>query len=433
MRLADRRDMNRREFILGSSGVAVCGAMGAMPAGTYDVLVAGAGPAGLGAAVTAARQGRSVLLLEAAGAPGGIWTTGLMSVLIEMGGSRLRDEVTARLKALGSYSERYPGASLGTHCVCEPEVLKRVCDELCQAKGLRLRLHTRVIGVQREGRRILRVITESKSGSESWTAGIFVDATGDGDLAARAGAGFDVGGDGGGAEQPASLLATVLIPPSAELNRFVVNDPSNFNSSGEPVAPVKTLFRQEIERGGFRPSYAKPGLFRLHGPLYMLMANHLFDVPVDDADRITEATLAGRREVWRTVDALRSLGGPWREIHLVATSAQLAHRRARRIHGRYRLSVDDLLKGKRFEREVADCTFGVDVHAVDRAAKSAEGDRYGRSVIKTYGIPFESCCSADFDNLHMVGRCISGDFQSQASYRISGAAMAMGEGLFKYI
>ena len=111
-------------------------------------------------------------------------------------------------------------------------------------------------------------------------------------------------------------------------------------------------------------------------------------------------------------------------------AAQLAHRRARRIHGRYTLALEDLLQGRRFEDGIASCDFCLDVHAVSRAmnAKNPAGAPPGCSV-KPYQIPLRACHAADADNLYMAGRCISGEFLPQASYRITGAAVGMGAGV----
>ena len=124
----------------------------------------------------------------------------------------------------------------------------------------------------------------------------------------------------------------------------------------------------------------------------------------------------------------------WKGLTVIVTSEQLGHRAARRIHGRYTLTVEDLAAGKTFP--AADVVslggFGVDIHAVNRADNRIKAAGYGNYRIKTpYQIPFGCCRAKDADNLYMAGRCISGDFASQASYRVTGPAVEMAEGVVR--
>jgi glycine/D-amino acid oxidase-like deaminating enzyme len=169
-------------------------------AGECDVLVAGGGPAGIATAVTAARGGAKVTLIEAHGALGGIWTSGLLSCLIGFDGSDLDREILARLDKYGARHIRRPKNDSRAF-IYEPEYMKLVCEEMCAEAGVRVRLYTSVVAALRDpsGRNISAVVTESKSGREAWRARRFVDCTGDGDLGALAGCGFDVGGDAAGA------------------------------------------------------------------------------------------------------------------------------------------------------------------------------------------------------------------------------------------
>ena len=143
-------------------------------AGECDVLVAGGGPAGIATAVTAARGGAKVTLIEAHGALGGIWTSGLLSCLIGFDGSDLDREILARLDKYGARHMRRPKNDSRAF-IYEPEYMKLVCEEMCAEAGVRVRLYTSVVAALRDpsGRNISAVVTESKSGREacgSWTA-----------------------------------------------------------------------------------------------------------------------------------------------------------------------------------------------------------------------------------------------------------------------
>ena len=428
--------MNRCEFIASLGAMAIGGASSrtwltrrsallASSGSVYDIVVAGGGPAGIAAAVTAGRLGLKVALLESQGALGGVWTSGLLSCLLGFDQSPMDREFVARLRRWDAVTPRKPGTQ--TAWIYESEYMKRVCEDMCDETGVEFAFNSPVVAAERNGRRLTAAVTESKSGRTAWKARYFMDCTGDGDLAAQAGCGFETGGVDGDAEQPASLIALVMLPGPVPV-ACIANDDSNFL----PVElDAKAAFRRELKKVGVTPSYGNPTLFRLRGSLYALMANHEYGVKVDDAAAITRATVRARREIIDMVDALAKKGGePWRGARVVATAAQLAHRRARRIHGRYTLTLGDLLQGRRFEDGIASCDFCLDVHAVSRAmnAKNPAGAPPGCSV-KPYQIPLRACQVADADNLYMAGRCISGEFLPQASYRITGAAVGMGAGV----
>ncbi|MEI6491467.1 MAG: FAD-dependent oxidoreductase, partial [Verrucomicrobiota bacterium] len=190
------------------------------------------------------------------------------------------------------------------------------------------------------------------------------------------------------------------------------------------VEPTRR-FCEEIQRAGVDPSYHASTLFHLRDNLCALMINHEYDVsPLNERD-VTKATVRGRAEVHRVIEALRALGGPWRELLLVATPEQIGTREGRRIHGRYTVTADDMRVGARHKDAVCRVSYWIDIHSTD----PAKGRGFEEEPFKTqhYDIPYRALLSRDCDNLLMAGRCISGDFLSHSSYRVTGVAVALGQ------
>ena len=387
-----------------------------------DVVVCGGGPAGVAAAIAAARSGARTRLLEVNGCLGGVWTAGLLSYVFDFDKPGLTRELTRRLDErsarVGQNVARY---------VYHVEEMKCLLEEMCLEAGVAIRLHTRVVAAYKDSnRRLVAVATESKSGREAWQARAFVDATGDGDLGALAGCRWQFGRQTDCPCQPMTLNALVTVPDVAAIADYILFYKGD-DSWKSWQNQARERFLAEIRRGGVDPSYGSPTLFHLRGNLVTLMVNHEYGVRPFDAAQVTEATLRARSEVRRIVAALRALGGKWQGLELVATAEQIGIRDGRRILGRYQVTREDLLRGARHEDSVARVTFGVDIHAATREENKERPITNAGIRMKPYDIPLRALIARDVDGLMMAGRCISGDFWAHASYRVTGNAVAMGE------
>ena len=287
---------------------------------TTDVVVCGAGPAGVVAAIASARAGAKTRLIEVHGCLGGVWTAGALTWIIDSAGKPgIMAEITGELDRRGARALRVPD---GRNYAYDVEAMKLLLEEMCLEAGVDVRLYTRVVAAARDAdNRLSVVVTESKSGREAWAAKVFIDATGDGDLGALAGCGFDMGHPETGAVQPMSLMAWITGVNFQEIEPFV----------GGAMAEPKARLFAEMQRAGVSPSYAGPTIFRVRDDLFALMANHQYGVRADDADGLTRASLEARAEVHRLVGALRSLGGIWEQVQIVATGSQIGVREGRRI------------------------------------------------------------------------------------------------------
>jgi len=383
-------------------------------AGRTQVIVCGGGPAGIAAALAAARAGADVRLIELAGCLGGVWTAGLLTKILDTDG---KSGIMAELLKL--FSERGSSVARGTRgTVYDPELAKLVLEELLVEAGVRILLHTRVVGaVTNKQNRLAAIVTESKSGRQAWVADRFIDCTGDGDLAAQAGCRFDVGVGSECACQPMSMLALLTgVDPDAV--RPYLRETS---SSAKP----KLL--SLMESADINPSYRGPTLRHLHSGIYSIMTNHEYGVSAFDNEAITSATIRARREIHDIVNGLRKLGGAWRDIAVVATAEQIGVREGRRIRGRYQITAADLAGGLRHNEAVCRAKFPIDVHALSTLGDKVVDHTFAKGGLKPYDIPYPSLVAADVDGLLMAGRCISGDFIAHSSYRVTGNAVPMGE------
>lgn len=384
-----------------------------------DVIVCGAGPAGVAAAVTAARQGANVRLFEAHGCLGGIWTSGLLGWLIDFDKPGFTRELVAELKQRKAH--RGTGQ---TGISYEPEEMKILLEELCTKAGIKLQLHTRVAAAYRTANQLSTIVTESKAGRQAWRAKVFIDTTGDGDLGAQAGCQWEIGQADNCPCQPMSMCALLVVKDAHELAHVIHGSGTGH---GKNNSASKRAFLKEIRRAGFDPSYAMPTMFPVRDNLVAVMINHEYGIKPFEADRVTEATLRARAEIHGIVQGLRKLGGPWEGIQVAATPEQIGIRDGRRVRGRYTVAKDDLIKGARHPDSIVRPTFTVDVHALTREANKKAAYSNAGVKMKPYDIPLRALIARDVDGLMMAGRCISGDFISHASYRVTGNAVAMGE------
>jgi hypothetical protein len=381
-----------------------------------DVIVCGGGPAGIGAALSAARSGAKTTLIEVHGCLGGVWTASLLSNIIDHEGKTgIMKEIINRLDATDAQytAKKY-----------DAELMKWTLEQMCKEAGVDVRLHTRVSAAYKDKQnKIDFITTESFSGREAWKAKVFIDTTGNGELAARAGCGFYMGEPQTGKVQPMSLM--VILSGLNEDDLVKAGYIKGYGKDGSPSETGKKKLHAEILKTGIDASYTMPSFFSIRPEMVALMVNHQYGVLATDAAAISQATIEARNEVNKIIDGLRKLGGIWSKVRIVTTAAQIGIREGRRIHGLYSLTKEDLMRGAKFEDGVCTVNFVVDVHSLVKG----EGGGYGNNGVKMkpYQIPLRSLIAKDVNNLMMAGRCISGDFYAHASYRVTGNAVPMGE------
>ena len=388
-------------------------------AGKYDVVVCGAGPAGVCAAIAAGRNGAKTLLIETLGCLGGVWTAGLVAWILDHSNKTgMMREIEDRLRKMEALS---PVDISKRNIAFDVEKMKLLLEIMCIEAGVDILLHSRVVSVKKNERnRLSHVITESRSFREAWEGKVFIDTTGNGDLATLSGCNFDFGNEADGSFQPMSLLMLVTGIKFNEIKSFV-------RWAGDTASESKKRLLQEMSKANIKPSYEYPSIFPIDTDLFMIMTNHEYGLSGLDSRETTRATLHARQELYNIVEGLRSLGSPWANLRIVATSEQIGIREGRRIHGLYTVTRDDLIKGIKHPDSVCTVNFGVDVHSVTKDNES-QNVRYSQGIkSKPYDIPLRALIAKDVSGLMMAGRCISGDFIAHSSYRVTGNAVAMGE------
>jgi len=389
----------------------------------WDVIVAGGGPAGCTAAIAAARAGRRVLLLEATSALGGMGTMGLIPAWCPFSDGEkiiyrgLAETVFTRSKAGMVHVDPH-----ATDWVpIDPEHLKSIYDDLVTSAGVHLLFNTQVAAIEQSDGCITAVITAGKDGLHANTATVYVDGTGDADLAAWAGAPY-AQGDAAGEVQPASLCFTL----------------SNVDAYAYAFGnhPYSHLLHTRMDSEKYTLLSDLHLCNNLVGPGTVgFNAGHLWGVDNTDPASVTPALIAGRKIAAQFRDALAEyLPAAFANAHLVATAPLMGIRETRRIIGDYVLTVEDYLARRSFADEIGRNCYPVDIHTAQHEVSDAlQGtvsamDRFPRYARgESHGIPYRSLIPQGVKNVLVAGRSISTDRPVQASVRVMPVCLVTGE------
>lgn len=382
-------------------------------AGSFDVIVCGGGPTGVAAAISAARHQQKVLIIEAYGFFGGMWTAGMVSPFFDYenkGGicREIVEKIDARKQSVQNGPKMW---------VFDVEEMKLLLDELITQEQVEVLFHTQVVAPVQDGDTVRGVIVENKGGRSAYLAKIVIDATGDADIAARAGAPFQVGNQNG-AVQPMTLMFRIS-------NHDYIQDYYNYPhySDNELIHMID----DELERRGIRDydfNYRRPCVLKVPGEHTSIcqtvhIRNRLSTNPVD----LTQAELEGRREVQRVIKLLRLLP-QFEHMQLDETGPHIGIRESRRITGEYILTEEDIKQSRRFPDGICYTNYWVDIHQADGVDQEHQR---GAELQPDYQIPYRCLVPLKIENLLVAGRCISGTEYAMASYRVTGNCTAMGQ------
>lgn len=384
--------------------------------GTFDVIVAGGGIAGTFAAVSAAREGGKVLLIEQSGCLGGTLTAGSVpSIMDEKDKGGMLAELFAFLNERGMSVTRFGkkvdenGKKIPGRIV-DVEGCKIFFDRLTRNAGVQVLFYSRVAACEKADGSIRRVLISTEAGNYEVAAAIFIDATGNGNLAGMAECRFEWGEPGTGRMSPATTgISVVGLPESYD---------------GTDSTMEKREYNAMLKSHGIYISTEEAGIVRLPAmKAWDMNIDYQYQVMPDDIHSLTKATMDSRDEVFENIEKHKKIPG-YEAIWLEHTAEHLGLREGRRVFGHYRITTQDIIDGKKFPDGICLVQSKVDLHKI-HAKDTLSVSRGIKS--QPYEIPYRALIAADCDNLLLAGRCLSGDFYPHASYRMMGNMGATGE------
>ena len=404
--------------------------------GEYDVVVVGAGVTGTVASLRAARDGARVLLLEGSGVLGGLLTGGRLTKPTGLINGGVFKDLLERCAGYGGADtgtrQSYWGAYTGAF---DAETMQRVIIEAMEEAGVEVLLRAQVVGAVKDGNTLRGLEIQTKSGTKLVLAKVFIDSSGDGDVAALAGAEFMVGRPADGLTQPMTSYFRVInvdLPRLAadcrehrdDFTDFVIPEGAtneDFVMNFVVTGLTKRIARAESEgfkwtipkdhmtlKTGLIPGEINVNVTRVHG-------NAL------DDRTLSRAELEIRKQAYVAFDFLKQYVRGFEKAIFLEVAPKLGVRETRRIKGRYVLTEQDVRGEARFADAIGICNSPVDIH--EPGGKTAVMDHVGTG----YGIPFRCLLPEAIDGLYVAGRCVSADEVAFGSTRNVPACATTGE------
>ena len=387
--------------------------------GRYDVVVCGGGPAGFIAAIAAARKGASVALVEQYGFLGGMATTSYvapLSVFTYKGRKVIGGipwEFIERLEELGGGLIEKP---LG-NVAFDPELYKLLCQRMVLEAGVKLYLHSYLSGCVCGDGRISQVIIENKSGSQALEAAVFIDCTGDADLAYMAGVPMQ---DKSG--RPLQPMSSYFILNGVDTDSPMVREAMHHNKQGEncyclPMRKKMLELQEELDIPDFGgPWYCTT----LHDGC---VAVNVTRVSADacDAEQLSAAECSLREDCFRMAGIFRKLFPEFRNCYVASVAVNGGVRETRNIKGMHVISAQEYLNAFHYEDSISRGAHPIDIHASKGASQSVtflEEPAY---------VPYRALIAEGFPNLLVAGRCLSADRVAFASLRVQASCMGSGQ------
>jgi len=386
-----------------------------------DVLVVGGGAAGLGAAIAAARAGAATLLVERQGFLGGTLTAVTLGTICggyvvngdgyrQIAGGIYADLVNRLLQRKAALPPRRWLKNVSIPY--DPTALRIEADRMAEAAGVRLLLHTLVVGTQVSEGRINAILVEHKGGRGAIVPSVVIDASGDGDVAARSGAGFTIG-ESGHTQFPSTMLSF----GGVDINRFLeISREERLDRLAQAAADGYPLPRTSA---GLQ---IHPGEGIVHANVTRIRNPDGSSPDMLDPEALTFAEVEGRRQTLVYEEVLQRYMPGFENARIVSMGAQIGVRETRLIECDHCLNEQEVRRGQRPADTIALCGWPMETHGSDR------GTVWDWLPDGTcYGIPYRCLTAKGLSNLLVAGRNLSATHAAQSSARVAATCIAMGE------
>lgn len=387
--------------------------------GEYDVVVCGGGPAGFIAAIAAARNGARTALVERYGFLGGMATMGYVNPVSVftyndsqvVGG--IPWEFVQKLENMGGGFIEKP---LG-NVAFEQEHYKLLAQRMTLESGVDLYMHSYLSGCVMDGSRIAQIVIENKNGTEALSSKVFIDCTGDGDLAALAS--VEMQPDEGAPLQP---LSSYFILGGVDLDTPMMQEAIRHNKQGENChcLPVREKLLERKEELGI-PEFGGPWFCRTgqDGVVTVNMTRTAGNA-IDNRDFV-RAECVLREDAFRMAALLKDNFDEFKDSYLIAVSVQGGIRETRRIKGIHTITADEYVTAYHYHDSIARGAHPIDIHV-------ASGPAQNITFLKTPAyVPYRALIAPTHSNLIVAGRCLSADKKAFASLRVQASCMDMGQ------
>lgn len=403
----------------------------------FDVVVIGGGPSGLVAAISAARVGAKTILIERYGFLGGMSTSALVYpwfTFHDMQGNQviggIAQEIVSRLQDMGA-SPGHLRDTVGfvwSVTPYEKEAYKLLALEMLKEAGVDLLLHSLVHRVELNKGDITSVETVGKYGSETIKGNLFIDATGDADLATLVGAPILKGRLSDGKVQAVTMVFRLGGVAVEEIKQYIIANPNEFHHQSLikelenlPLTAVSGFFEHWKKAPNSIP---RDRLLFFIGPRADeagVNTTRVIDIdPVNPLD-ITRAEIEGRNQVAQLTKFMKDEIPGFHDSYLIEIAPQIGVRESRRILGEFILTEEDVLAGRKFDDVVARSGAPIDIHV-----PGGKGLQLA-DVHKAYDIPYRVLLPQNVNNLLVTGRAVSCSHEAFASLRVTAPAMALGQ------
>jgi hypothetical protein len=407
----------------------------------YDVVVVGGGVSGAAAAIASARLGARTLIIEKMGFLGGMLTAGGVGPMMTFHAGKLQvvqgiaEEIVKKLKKQGGSPGHIVDTTGYTYTVTpfDAELLKHILENMFLEAGGEVLYHSMIFDAAVSEGQIQSIRVCTKADSMEFTAKAFIDATGDGDLAAHSGVDFLLGRDTDHLCQPVTMNVKVRNVDIEKCKECIRQDPSDFpNTNAELLDKAPRL-----SMGGFEKIFSegrKTGeisfarefilLFETNNPGEVIVnTTRIQKVDPTDPWQLSKAETEGRRQALELYRFMKKRVPGFGSSVLMYTGPNVGVRESRKIKGNYLLTAKDMFTEAKFADEIACGGYPVDVHSPDGEGTNSQHLTWGA----IYGIPYRCLTNPQIGNLIQVGRCISATHEACAAVRVSPIAMAVGQ------